>query len=495
MERSLTCAKYKENQVFKKTIPKEFMLKKINIEEYPKFKKNLNSFFNDINKYFETSYDDKFIIIGNKHKHKNLIPFENAGKNRIKKWLNRITFKSLLKASNDSQKNLTIFQNKGKHEDKKKNIASSEENSLKPGQRFVDDKEIENIFNLYKELRKINKNKNSKFITLKDLNKSLNGSDFKSKKSSKILNNDNLINLKQYQTKKLYNSFVKKDNNSNNIFNETDGYKNISTLSGNLKDEISFKNNFVSIEVNNSNNNNIIVKQKEKEKQKLINKQKQYISKKLDKTIKNKFIHILALQEKTILDQNKFIKQQLNLRNYLSTKIKRKKNKLLMVQDENYRPALETKMKLNILQQKINPDKFYNWINDLHSSENSMITQKYLLSSETIRNPEIMKNFIQTKSKTLEKNDYVKKIIPRVTLRNLKNDLKNINRNYDSLYVKGKDLLKLESDVFKKLKGRKIMNDFERLMSPSNTKCKNIYSNIDRNLFNQKTKPNYLLTK
>lgn len=166
-----------------------------------------------------------------------------------------------------------------------------------------------------------------------------------------------------------------------------------------------------------------------------------------------------------------------------------------MVQDENYRPALETKMKLNILQQKINPDKFYNWINDLHSSENSMITQKYLLSSETIRNPEIMKNFIQTKSKTLEKNDYVKKIIPRVTLRNLKNDLKNINRNYDSLYVKGKDLLKLESDVFKKLKGRKIMNDFERLMSPSNTKCKNIYSNIDRNLFNQKTKPNYLLTK
>ena len=32
------------------------------------------------------------------------------------------------------------------------------------------------------------------------------------------------------------------------------------------------------------------------------------------------------------------------------------------------------------------------------------------------------------------------------------------------------------------------MNDFERLMTPSSVKSKNIYSNVDKNIFTQKTK-------
>ena len=54
-------------------------------------------------------------------------------------------------------------------------------------------------------------------------------------------------------------------------------------------------------------------------------------------------------------------------------------------------------------------------------------------------------------------------------------------------------MLEFENNIFKKLKGRKIINDFERLMSPSSIKCKNIYSNIDKNIFTQKTKSYFKL--
>ena len=86
-----------------------------------------------------------------------------------------------------------------------------------------------------------------------------------------------------------------------------------------------------------------------------------------------------------------------------------------------------------------------------------------------------------------------KKLFLKKQLKNFSNDLKNINKNYDSLLVRGVDLLKLENDIFKRLKGRKIINEFERLMSPSNIKCKDFCLNINRNLFNQNTKPAYNL--
>ena len=88
-----------------------------------------------------------------------------------------------------------------------------------------------------------------------------------------------------------------------------------------------------------------------------------------------------------------------------------------------------------------------------------------------------------------EKNNYMKKIIPKKYFRDFNNDLNNTNKNYESLIVEGVDLLNFENDLFKKLKGRKIINDFERLFSPSKKKNQNIYSNIEKNIFTQKIKP------
>ena len=190
-------------------------------------------------------------------------------------------------------------------------------------------------------------------------------------------------------------------------------------------------------------------------------------------------------------NRNKNIQKQIN--NYILARTKKPRSKLLMIQDENYRPKVEMKMKLSKLKLKLNPDKGYDWLKDLHSAENNLSDSGHLPTAETIRNPRIMKTF--TPWKFFEQNEYVKKVFPRNHLIKFNKDLNNIYKNYDSLYVEGVDLLKFENDIFKKLKGRKIMNDYERLMSPSKIKCKNIYCHIERNLFNQKTKPSYYIFK
>ena len=97
-------------------------------------------------------------------------------------------------------------------------------------------------------------------------------------------------------------------------------------------------------------------------------------------------------------------------------------------------------------------------------------------------------------SKFLEKNEYLEKNLPKNIYNKMIKDFKNVEKNYEALCVTGINLLKFENDIFKKLKGRKIINDFERLMSPSKTKIRNIYSKIDRNIFTQNSKSSYKLS-
>jgi hypothetical protein len=216
-------------------------------------------------------------------------------------------------------------------------------------------------------------------------------------------------------------------------------------------------------------------------------KQNQYISMELDTPFKNKMANILAVQEKSLMNNKNNKKIQSYINNYISSKTKKSKSNLLIIQEDNYRPNIEIKMKLYNLQKKLNPEKFYNWFKDLHSSQKKLCPYEYIPNIETIRNPKIMKNFYF--SNFIKKNNYMKTIIPKNYFKDFNNDLKNANKNYESLIVEGVDLLQLENDLFKKLKGRKIINDYERLLSPSNLKSQNIYSNIEKNLFNQKIRP------
>ena len=532
MEKNYTGIKFKDlNTTTNKKLKKEFYLKKINLEHFPKMKKDLDIFFNDSKKYFDTSYEDKIIIIGKKSNKKNnkriRSSLRDSTNSKIKSkntnFFRRVSiYKSnILKASNDSSnKSNNIRNSKMITEEKKKVFMNLEENSLKPGQRFVDDKEIENLFNLFKEVRRINKNKIKNFVTVSELNENKN-KNLKFLKSSKNLaisnlmnlkklTSNNIMNLRKQSSKTLFNSFEnnkkkqKKYNNlllskkknlhlDNNPTDEKDFYRTVSTgFSGNFKDECSFKSN----NLNNDENKNNRLKSSEKkiikERKKMIKRQNQYLENEIDNVINNKLKDILALQERTFMVQSRNKVCQSKLNKYLSSKIKRPNKRHLLLEDEYYRPNLEMKIKLSNYHKKLYPEEIYDWYKDLHSSGKFLLTDESLPIVEIIRNPKTMKNSTPIRNKILE-NNYLKGIIPKKSLKQFSKDYKNIQNNFNSLSVNGVNLLTFENDLFKKLKGRKIINDFERLMSPSSIKCKDIYSNIDKNIFNQKKKTSFQL--
>ena len=138
-------------------------------------------------------------------------------------------------------------------------------------------------------------------------------------------------------------------------------------------------------------------------------------------------------------------------------------------------------MKIDFFQNKLNPDRIYDWYYDLHSWKTPFpILEKKI---EIIRNPKNMKGFYNNKSKILEKDEYLKNIITSKNFKNLEKEINNVNDNYGSLVVEGKNLLQLENNIVKKIKGRKIINDYEKIMSPPKLKSENIYSNIFKKLF------------
>ena len=501
---------FKDNYFFQNRGQKEYLLKKININEHPKIKKTLNTFFNDTNKYFEDSYDNKHIIVGKKYTSKNrkgiINPYDNINnkaKPKNKKLFKRMTLKNCASLKTENEKSYKA-QNKDAIKEEKNTLGLyTEESQLKPGQRFITDKEIDNIFSLFREVRRINKNKFNNFMTLKKLNEINNKNNiFKYRIKSRNFTN-NLINIKSSFNQENTNSpdskgtkKSKKDeilvNKSNKLEKDNidiDYYNTTSTgFTGSFKDEISIKNNYMSMDLNTGTKNKFkdIIEREVKLRKKLLKRQEQYIDKNIDKSIKNEFSNILSHQEKTFISQDKNKNIQSKLNQYISSKIKKSHKSNLLLLEDSYRPNLEIKLKLNNIQKQLNPEKLYNWYKDLHSSEKIFVAKKHLPIVETIRTPKNIKYYSPT-PKTLEKNEYLKKTIPKKMLKNLFND----EKNFSSLQVKGVNLLRLENDIYKKLKGRKIMNDFERIMSPLEKKCKNFLSRIDKNIFFQKTKSSF----
>jgi hypothetical protein len=521
--------------LFSKKVPKEYFVKKIDVKSYPKLRKNLDLFFNDINKYFETSYDNKYLIVGKKLKDSDTKIKASCLENYKKKLFHKkATLKkshNILKTSNNSNKNSMSPKSKKKSnfssrnitDEKRKNFTSVDETQLKLGQRFVDDKELDSIFNLFKELQRLNKNKNKDFLTFKELNEyksaNLNNNNKEDKnvnnefnKTLTFIKNDNngssnkiinifrnkenlkpsLINYKTLvpKNKKLnindyQNNYIKR--NINKTLNDFDNYKTSSTGFTYSNNDINNKTYLMTTN-NNIIKDNFILNNDKKRKNKMFLKQLQYISPKLDETIKKEMAKNLAFQENVLKYHKNKTKMQLMLIKYISKKIKKSKNKLLMYKEYNYRTNYETKTKLNNLQNKLNPEKVYNWAEDLHLPEYKIKKEKqYISSEETIRYPQHMKLLSPVKFNLFEKSEYITRKIPNNQLMNLKKNLGKIQKSYDSLHVNGINLLKLEADNAKKLKGRKILNDYERLMSPSNFKSKEIYSDIGSCFFRENT--------
>ena len=169
----------------------------------------------------------------------------------------------------------------------------------------------------------------------------------------------------------------------------------------------------------------------------------------------------LASQEKILLSKSKSQKQIKALNNYLSVKSKKKPADLLLETIEDYQELRNIKSKIHDLIKKRNPYENYNW------SENLRIK-----SYKNIDKPEYKKSdeneiIINNKNKTLTnffkgKNDYLKRKISKARYRSLMNNLVKTKKNLTGLEIKGQNLLKCEYDRIKKLKGKKVIINFNK---------------------------------
>ena len=454
---------------------KVYFQRKINTENYPNLQKNLQTFFNDYSKYFETSFDNNHIIVGKKYdrSHKNNLPLVTNDitnqKFKNKKLMKRPTLKRPILLRKSDSFNISKLDDKRSLDEK--------ENNLKPGQRFIDDKEIERLFNLYRELRKINKNKCDNFINLKELKDSRETRKKTFKMASSM--NKKLFNSVNIEEKKFGTLIIKNNNHDFELNNESEYYRTLSTnVGGNNQDEQT-KNNFKSIEFKEEQKLLPICKTDLIERRnKLIEKQMQYLYKNIQSSIKNQFAEKLALQENVFLNQRKSLKNQKNLYNNIRSRIKKDKNYKLLLQDNTHRENIEFKKKLDFYQNKFNPDRLYDWYDNLHSYKTCFPFLERKI--ENIRNPKSMKNYTKSRNVTLEKDQYLKNVLPMKYIKNLDKDINNINNNYEYLCVNGKNLLQLENEMAKKLRGRKIINDFERVLTPSKVREENFFSDVNK---------------
>ena len=280
--------------------------------------------------------------------------------------------------------------------------------------------------------------------------------------------NKNLNNIQMYQNNVNYH----KDRNIN-FSNESISLsnKNLSNIYESNKKLNNIFNRGVSNDdknpVNNCYNYNfskLYSTLNENKKIDIYKKQSQFLTTEKSKIYRKELAKKLVSQEKLFLNnldsENKAIKMSL----YMSNKLKIPKEKLLMNQTEYYRINTDLKSRLSKQMEYEYIEEYYEWEKNLKKFEKE---NKY---EETIRDPKYkIKNYPRRNFYSLN-NEYLSKRINRKHLKKFLNNLENIKYNFKGLFVKGRNLLEVEHDLAKGIKGKKILNNFEEVLPYSSLK-------------------------
>ena len=524
-----------------------FTIEKIKLAEKPDLKKYFKEFFQNPKLYFNNQFDNKQLVIG-----KSKTQMEKYEIPIPKKFQRKYGFRKKTRTyrlDNDNlSEQLSLFNEKRRH------YKGSKDYTLKEGQRYINDRELEDIFKAFQKVHEINKTKNKDFITTKELIDSIfiyhdddkkrnNNNNFKSELSinknyernnhknkeknedklsksksslfgeikntnplllhdsfNKINSNKNIKNREkssrikssysqsyfQYNQNRLIPKIKLQNNQYQKEFEDTLGkinnIDNISTV--NTQITIMNKNTPQSILTKFTNSNIQLLEDKEKEKikkqllenEKLMEKQTQFLPNTSQELIKKEIAKRLASQEKALIYNLKFKNKENNLLEHLSKKLKKQKSSLMLGQIEDYRLIKDIKVKINRLIKKTNPGQNYNWQMDLRNSRNEdkektpkMINndinnnKKISLSQdeEITRNPCYKTFYLTNKKFRKHEKDYIKSKVPKRSYIQFINDINNLQKNYDGFLIEGKNLLKHEHDLIKKIKGKKIINKYD----------------------------------
>lgn len=440
---------------------RQFFLKKIRLNDFPELKNVYNDYFNNKINFFNSKIKNKYIFIGKIHsKEKDDI------NSKVKSYKVK-SKKNLLNSSKISGSRITPDENS---RDKKHIGAKFGKNStLKIGQHYIDDFELENLFQKFKTVQKINKSKTTDFITVKDLIE-------KKIKDNPALNNKNKekkLKIENEYNKTMSTWLTNNAKNGNLLLNECNSAKNLYNKNNRLSNfpmlsKINSTNDIIDQYINNDKRdkqnfktmNNFfetfekrkIINKKIRTRNKMINRQNQFLlnikDSKTSQTEHKYFAQILANQEQTLLKSSRSQAIFNHLGDKLSKKLDKSKNDLLILNSDNFRIKQELKNRIDEMNQRLGPEHFYNWTKDLRtiSSVNSTLP----IQVDRIRNPLRKEKYLFSKSNIQLKN--YKKII---------NSINKDTNNCEGLFIKGQDLLQLEYDYVKSLKNKKIINNIE----------------------------------
>lgn len=144
----------------------------------------------------------------------------------------------------------------------------------------------------------------------------------------------------------------------------------------------------------------------------------------------------------------------------MSHKLKIPKEQLLMNKTEFYRINTDLKSRLSNQMQH----DLYEWEKNLKNYNNK---KKY---EETIRDPKYKMNKYPKNNFYSLDNEYLAKRITKKNLKKFVINIDNIKNNFRGLFIKGRNLLELEHDLAKEIKGKKILNNYEEILPYSSLK-------------------------
>ena len=280
--------------------------------------------------------------------------------------------------------------------------------------------------------------------------------------------NKNLNSIQMYQNNVNYNkdrninfsneSISMSNKNLSNIYESNKKINNIFNRAASNDDKNPVNNCY------NYNFSKLYSTLNENKKIDIYKKQSQFLTTEKSKIYRKELAKKLVSQEKLFLNnldsENKATKMSL----YMSNKLKIPKEKLLMNQTEYYRINTDLKSRLSKQMEYEYIEEYYEWEKNLKKFEKE---NKY---EETIRDPIYkIKNYPQRNFYSLN-NEYLSKRINKKHLKKFLNNLENIKYNFKGLFVKGRNLLEVEHDLAKGIKGKKILNNFEEVLPYSSLK-------------------------
>ena len=222
---------------------------------------------------------------------------------------------------------------------------------------------------------------------------------------------------------------------------------------------------------------------------KLLASQAQYLTTvKNNETYKKELKNALTSQEIAFLFQKEKEQKFSILCKYLSQILKKPVNNLIINNSYDFRLKSDIKNKIQNNLNSYFPEKKFSWKNDLRKNNSTQKLFVKLKNGEIIREMKLKECCYSNdekllKKKQIKKINYLRERLPKENVDNLVNNINNVFKSYDDLIVNGKNLYKIEYDICKNIKGRKIINYFEDFIKDEEKNDKLFARNLTQEKF------------